>query len=199
MKIKSKILGSLLIGSIIFTGCKSQLNNGSSNSTENTPSVSKSENVQNKNEDVQKIAKENAKKDIKEEPRYKDKIKLGYSGDLCLGAPNIANLNGYFKDRDVEVEFVNTKNPKDALGSGKLDGLVGEFAGMIVPATKGLDIVFSSASHTGCKSLYVLNDSKITKTKDLEGKNLAITNGIGNSNHNTALRFFNHDGVNPDK
>lgn len=199
MKIKSKIVGSLLIGSLIFTGCNSQLNNGSSNSTENTPSVSKSENAQNKNEDVQKIAKENAKKDIKEEPRYKDKIKLGYSGDLCLGGPNIANLNGYFKDRDVEVEFVNTKNPKDALGSGKLDGLVGEFAGMIVPATKGLDIVFSSASHTGCKSLYVLNDSKITKTKELEGKNLAITNGIGNSNHNTVLRFFNHDGVNPDK
>lgn len=202
MKIKSKAIGLLLVGSLVVSGCQSQLNTDGDNSNQNESSnvtSSKKEKSNEKIEDAQKVAKENAKKDIKEEPRYKDKIKLGYSGDLCLGAPNIANLNGYFKDRDVEVEFVNTKNPKDALGTGKLDGLVGEFAGMIVPTTKGLDIVFSSASHTGCKSLYVLDNSKITKTKDLEGKNLAITNGVGNSNHNTALRFFNHDDVDPDK
>lgn len=199
MKIKSKIVGVLLIGSLVFTGCQSQINNGKNSSDEKSSVSSEVSKKDKKFEDVQKIAAKNAKKDIKEEPRYKDKVKLGYSGDLCLGGPNIANLNGYFKDRDVEVEFVNTKNPKDALGSGKLDGLVGEFAGMVVPATKGLDIVFSSASHTGCKSLYVLNESKITKTKELEGKNLAITNGIGNSNHNTVLRFFNHDNVDPDK
>ena len=203
MKIKSKIVGVLLIGSLVLSGCQSQINTGensSNNLSENKSTLSNEKSKKDKNfEDVQKIAKENSKKDIKEEPRYKNKIKLGYSGDLCLGGPNIANLNGYFKEGDIEVEFINTKNPKDALGSGKLDGLVGEFAAMVVPATKGLDIVFSSASHTGCKSLYVLNDSKITKTKELERKNLAITNGIGNSNHNTALRFFNHDDVDPDK
>lgn len=204
MKIKSK-LAILLASSCIFAGCESQVNsntdaNNTSSEIEKNSNESAKANTDTKElEDVQQVAAENAKKDISEEPRYNDTIKLGYSGDLCLGAPNIANLNGYFKDRDINVEFVNTKQPKDALGSGKLEGIVGEFARMIVPATKGVDTVFSSASHTGCKSLYVLSDSSIQKTKELEGKNIAITNGIGNSNHNTALRFFNHDGVDPDK
>ncbi|MDY3006408.1 ABC transporter substrate-binding protein [Anaerococcus porci] len=203
MKYNSKIVGLALVSTLIFSGCKSQLNsdNHKSNVDSNISSTATKEiNEANKEVvDAQKIANENAKKDISEEPRYNDTIKLGYSGDLCLGAPNIANLNGYFKQKDINVEFVNTKQAKDALGTGKIDGLVGEFAGMVVPTTKGLDIVFSSASHTGCKSLYVLSDSKIQETKELEGKNLAITNGIGNSNHNTALRFFNHDNVDPDK
>lgn len=203
MNYKSKIVGLALASTLVLSGCQSQLNSGddASNIESNISSSANNEkNLANKEVvDAQKIASENAKKDISEEPRYNDTIKLGYSGDLCLGAPNIANLNGYFKEEGINVEFVNTKQPKDALGTGKLDGLVGEFAGMIVPTTKGLDIVFSSASHTGCKSLYVLNDSEIKETKELEGKNLAITNGIGNSNHNTALRFFNHDGVDPDK
>lgn len=192
MNIKSKVVGVLLMGSLILSGCQSQVMSGEETSNKENMNAKKVE-------DVVQIAKENAKEPIENEPRFNDKIKLGYSGDLCLGGPNIANLNGYFAARDIDVEFVNTKNPKDALGTGKLDGLVGEFAGMVVPTTKGLDIVFSSASHTGCKSLYVLKDSEITKTKELEGKNLAITNGIGNSNHNSALRFFNHDGVDPDK
>ena len=193
MKLRSKVVGVLLMGSLFLSGCQSQVNTGKDTKVNNTnTSITEVE-------DVKKIAGDNAKKPIEEEPRYEDTIKLGYSGDLCLGGPNLASLNGYFDKRGIDVEFVNTKNPKDALGTGKLDGLVGEFAGMIVPTTKGLDIVFSSASHTGCKSLYVLNESEITKTKELEGKNLAITNGIGNSNHNTALRFFNHDGVDPDK
>ncbi|MCI7239460.1 MAG: ABC transporter substrate-binding protein [Anaerococcus sp.] len=192
MKIKSK-LAILLASSCIFAGCESQVNsntdanNTSSEIEENSNESAKANTDTKELEDVQQVAAENAKKDISEEPRYNDTIKLGYSGDLCLGAPNIANLNAYFKDRDINVEFVNTKQPKDALRSGKLEGLVGEFARMIVPATKGADIVFSSASHTGCKSLYVLSDSSIQKTKELEGKNIAITNGIGNSNHNTAL------------
>lgn len=204
MKFKSKVLALTISASFVLAGCQSQVSTDNAASNNQTEAVS-TEDSQNqatnevKFEDAQKIAAENAKKDIADEPRYNDTIKLGYSGDLCLGAPNIANLNGYFKSRDIDVEFVNTKQSKDALGTGKLDGLVGEFAGMIVPTTKGLDIVFSSASHTGCKSLYVLNDSDIQKTNELEGKNLAITNGIGNSNHNTALRFFNHDGVDPDK
>lgn len=202
MNYKSKIVSLALAATFVLSGCQTQLNSGDGSNVESNvkSTVSQTQNQANKEVvDAQKIASENAKKDIKEEPRFNDTIKLGYSGDLCLGAPNIANLNGYFDKEDIKVEFVNTKNPKDALGTGKLDGLVGEFAGMVVPTTKGLDIVFSSASHTGCKSLYVLNDSEIQETKELEGKNLAITNGIGNSNHNTALRFFNHDDVDPDK
>lgn len=147
MKLRSKVVGVLLMGSLFLSGCQSQVNTGKDTKVNNTnTSITEVE-------DVKKIAGDNAKKPIEEEPRYEDTIKLGYSGDLCLGGPNLASL----------------------------------------------DIVFSSASHTGCKSLYVLNESEITKTKELEGKNLAITNGIGNSNHNTALRFFNHDGVDPDK
>lgn len=176
-----KILLASLALALTLTSC--QTNTGNSNDE----TVNNKEVVEEK---INNVGLEN-------EPRYNDTVKIGYSGDLCLGAPNIANINGYFEDKGIDVEFVNTQNPKDALGTGKLDALTGEFAAMVVPATNGLDIVFSTSSHSGCKSLYVLNDSEITKTSELANKSVAVTNGIGNSGHNTALRFFNHDGVDP--
>ena len=76
--------------------------------------------------------------------------------------------------------------------------MTGEFGGLLVPATKGLKYAFSTASHSGCKSLYVLKDSEYQNTSDLVKKSVAVTNGIGNSGHNTLLRFLIHDDVNPD-
>lgn len=106
MKIKSKVVGVLLMGSLVLSGCQSQVN------TEKSTGENKTNTSITEVEDVAKIAEENAKKPIEEEPRYNDKIKLGYSGDLCLGGPNIASLNGYFANRAIDVEFVNTKKSK---------------------------------------------------------------------------------------
>ena len=186
---KNKLLAVLLLGGLTFAGCGNQ----DANQTE-TKTQTQNEAVEEKEENTN-VAKAAS---LEEEPRYGTPVKIGFDGDLCIAGQNLAEINGYFKEAGVDVEFVNTKSGKDALSSGQLDAMTGEFGGLLVPATKGLKYVFSTASHSGCKSLYVLKDSEYQNTSDLVKKSVAVTNGIGNSGHNTLLRFLIHDDVNPD-
>ena len=87
----------------------------------------------------------------------------------------------------------------DAIGTGKVDVAGDHIATMLVPTINGVRMKFTTGIHTGCKSLYVLKDSPIKSTKDLEGKYIAIPDGIGNSDHNIAMRFLNKDNVDPMK
>ena len=66
---------------------------------------------------------------------------------------------------------------------------------MAVPAVNGVAMKFVSGAQSGCKSLYVLTNSGIEKTSDLIGKSVGLPDGIGASDHNIALRFFNKDNV----
>lgn len=183
-----KLLAALLIASISLTAC---VKNGEDEKTETNIETSQEN---NKGENL--LDKEHS---IKDEPRYGSKIRIGFDGDLCIAAPNMADIEGYFEEAGLDVEFVNTKSGKDALGAGQIDATTGEFGGMLVPATKGLNYVFSTPSHSGCKSLYVLNDSSYQNTKDLINENIAVTNGLGNADHNTFLRFLIKDGIEPDE
>ena len=200
----NKLLALLLVGGIALTGC---VNNDTAGNepANNTEQV---EQTEDKNQADTATTEDNNKKDgesvvaaktLEEEPRYDTPIKIGFDGDLCMAGQNLADINGYYKEKGIEVEFVNTQNGKDALSTGQIDVLTGEFGSMIVPATQGLNYVFSTASHSGCKSLYVLDENEeFQETSDLVGKSVAVTNGIGASGHNTLLRFLLHDDVNPD-
>lgn len=178
---KNKLLAVLLLGGLTFAGCgKQDANQGQNQAVEENKNVAQATTLE-------------------EEPRYNTPIKMGFDGDLCMAGQNLAEIKGYFKDKGIDIEFINTQNGKDALSTGQIDVMTGEFGSLIVPATKGLNYVFSTSSHSGCKSLYVLNENKdLQKTSDLLGKSVAVTNGIGNSGHNTLLRFLVHDDVNPD-
>lgn len=212
-----KLLALLLLGGLALTGCvktsedadsdqtstteqaentnSSKDNTNSENNNENADSKKDESKDDEKNEDTNKTAEY-----IEDEPRYGTTIKMGFDGDLCMAGQNLAEINGYFKDKGVDIEFINTQNGKDALSSGQIDVMTGEFGSLIVPATKGLNYVFSTASHSGCKSLYVLDDNEdLQSTSDLKGKSVAVTNGIGASGHNTLLRFLIHDDINPDE
>lgn len=189
-----KILAALLLAGVTLSGC---VKNGDDTAKEDKSSVVEESSESASESSAGSLQAINLDHKISDEPRYGDTIKIGYSGDLCLGAQNIADLNGYFEENEIDVEFVNTKSGKDALGTGQIDALTGEFGGMLVPATKGLNYVFSTTSHSGCKSLYVLNDSDLNSTSDLVGENIAVTNGIGNSGHNALLRFLYKDGIDP--
>lgn len=200
----NKLLALLLVGGIALTGC---VNNDTAGNepANNTEQV---EQTEDKNQADTATTEDNNKKDgesvvaaktLEEEPRYGTPIKIGFDGDLCMAGQNLADINGYYKEKGIDVEFVNTQNGKDALSTGQIDVLTGEFGSMIVPATQGLNYVFSTASHSGCKSLYVLDENEeFQETSDLVGKSVAVTNGIGASGHNTLLRFLLHDDVNPD-
>ncbi|WP_306485018.1 ABC transporter substrate-binding protein [Anaerococcus sp.] len=184
-----KLLAALLIASISLTAC---VKNGEDAQTETNTDSSQEQASQGES----LVDKEHS---IKDEPRYGSKIRIGFDGDLCIAGQNIAEIEGYYKEKDLDVEFVNIKQGKDALGTGQIDVMTGEFGGLLVPATKGLNYVFSTSNHSGCKSLYVLDESSYKETKDLENEAVAVTNGIGNSGHNTLLRFLSHDGIDSNK
>lgn len=180
----NKLLAVLLLGGLTLSACGNQADTTTNNTATQTEEAATENKV--------------AAATLEEEPRYGTKVKIGFDGDLCIAGQNLAEINGYFEENGVEVEFVNTKTGKDALSSGQLDAMTGEFGSLIVPATKGLQYVFSTASHSGCKSLYVLDESSYQSTADMVNQSVAVTNGIGNSGHNTLLRFLIHDEINPD-
>ena len=132
----------------------------------------------------------------KKEPRYGTKITLGYNGGLCTSGLGIAQVKGYLAKQGLEGEIKNLKlSVADAIGTGKLDATTDHISTSVVPAVNGTNMVFTRGAHTGCKSLFVLKDSNIQKTSDLIGKEVAIHDGIGASDHNIALRFLSRDKV----
>lgn len=135
----------------------------------------------------------------KKEPAYGKTIKVGYGGGLCTASPAVALEKGFYEKNGIKAETVNVESGVDALGTGKIDVYTSHIAQFLVPTVNGVNAVFTTAAQTGCKSLYVLNDSDINSTKDLIDKTVAIPDGVGGSDHNIALRFFNHDKIDPKK
>lgn len=139
----------------------------------------------------------------KKEPAYGKEIIVGYNGGLCLGTFGIAQMKGFYEAEGLKTKIVRmaggSSAQTDAIGTGKVDVAGDHIATMLVPTINGVRMKFTTGIHTGCKSLYVLADSPIKSTKDLVGKYIAIPDGIGNSDHNIAMRFLNKDNVDPMK
>jgi len=133
----------------------------------------------------------------KKEPMYGKEIVIGHNGGLCTSAPTMANLKGYFEKYGIKTKVVKVQSETDAVGTGQVELVTYHIAALLVPVVNGMDIVFTTGAHTGCKSLYTLTNGEINSTKDLIGKTVAVPNGIGNSDHNIGLRFFNHDNISP--
>ena len=137
----------------------------------------------------------------KKEPAYGRVINIGYNGGLCNGALGIAKVRGFYEAEGLEVKIVRLipsgTAQTDALGVGKVDVTENHIATFLVPTVNGVRIKFTSGVHSGCQSLYVLASSDIKKTADLIGKQVAVTDGIGGAAHNIAMRFFNHDKIDP--
>ena len=87
----------------------------------------------------------------------------------------------------------------DAIGTGQVDVSGDHIASLLVPTVKGINATFTTGCHTGCKSLYVPDGSDIKTTEDLKGKTIGLTDGIGKSDHNIALRFLNKDNIEPEE
>lgn len=134
------------------------------------------------------------------EPAYGRTITIGYNGGLCLGTFGIAHINGFYKDLGLDTKVIRMSvSEVDAVGTGKVDIAGGHIATLLVPTVNGVRIKITAGIHTGCKSIYVLNNSDITNTKDLIAKTIAIPNGIGGSDQNITMRFLNRDEIDPMK
>lgn len=158
-------------------------------------------------ENTGKEAKDNENEDnnvettgkMEDEPHYGQPIKVGYNGGICTGAPGIASVRGEFEKRGIEVEFINVESDIDAIGTHTADATIGHIAKFVPPTVNGIDAVFASGAHTGCKSLYVLNNDEINDTEGLKEKTVAFPGAIGTADHNIAIRFFNNDGITPEE
>lgn len=139
----------------------------------------------------------------KKEPAYGQEIRIGYPGSLCTGSLGIAQLKGFYAAEGLKTRVVRVglsgNEYANAIGTGKVEVGCGHIAAMMVPAVNGVRLKFTTGIHTGCKSLYVLGGSDIKTTSDLAGKYVAIPDGIGASDQNIAMRFFNHDRIDPRK
>lgn len=135
----------------------------------------------------------------KKEPAYGTKITYYYTGGNCTSAPWFADVLGYFKEAGIEVEMVSGTSYTEALGTNAAQLSIGHISTMLVPASNGVDLQFVAGAHTGCRSLYALTDGGINSTADLKGKKVSIPDGIGSSGYNITSRFFDKDGINPQK
>lgn len=149
--------------------------------------------------EVMEMTEEEEEAAWKEEPAYGTTIKVGYNGGGCLGGFGIALANGFYEKEGLEVEIVSMTSATDALGTGQVDVAGDHIATLLVPTVNGVNMTFTTASQTGCKSLYVLADSDIKSTTDLVGKTIAVPDGIGMSDQNITMRYLSKDGIDPQK
>ncbi|WP_394023819.1 ABC transporter substrate-binding protein [Anaerococcus martiniensis] len=208
----------ILAMALSFTACVNNNQDAKKEETQaempagDTNTDTSAENVNEKDpetveENTGKEAKDNKNEDnnvettgkMEDEPHYGQPIKVGYNGGICTGAPGIASVRGEFEKRGIEVEFINVESDIDAIGTHTADATIGHIAKFVPPTVNGIDAVFASGAHTGCKSLYVLNNDEINDTEGLKEKTVAFPGAIGTADHNIAIRFFNNDGITPEE
>ena len=152
----------------------------------------------NRQKDFSKMSDDEIKEAMKKEPAWGTTITAEYDGGDCTSGPSMAKALGYYDNWGLDVQIAAGTEITEALGTGKAQFGVHHIAHMLVPITNGMDIVFTGSAQTGCKSLYVLADSGIESTKDLEGTTVGMDSPIGGSSHNMIIRFFLADGLKQD-
>lgn len=131
----------------------------------------------------------------KEEPAYGDVITM-ISTSGCTAPIDVALKSGYFEEEGIEVETVASQTTTiDAVGTGQAAIGAGHITSSLVPIINGVGAQYLGPMHTGCKALYVAADSDIESAGDMDNMNIGIHGGIGESDHNIALRFLQEEGA----
>ena len=131
---------------------------------------------------------------MKNEPAYGQTLNFLMS-DSCTAGPTVAFDMGYFTEAGLTAEGVKGTSDVEGLGTNQIQIAVGHAAKMSVPISNGVDITFVGGAHVGCKSLYVLADSKYQTTADLKGTKISVPNGIGKSDYNITAILLDADGI----
>lgn len=146
--------------------------------------------------DLKPTAEEQAA--MEKEPAYGKPV-MYYMSDGCTSGPTIADALGYYKEAGLSSEGFKGSSYTEALGTQQATVAVGHIATMIVPITNNVDLTFVGGAHIGCKSLYVLADSKYKTTEDLKGTQISVPNGIGASDYNITCLLLDADKIDPQK
>lgn len=178
------IAGATAVG-LGLAGCSSQVG------TSNTDSSSTEATVEN----VVNLTAAEEEEAWKKEEAYGQTIIAGYNGGACLSQFGIAKVKGYYDEEGLDVNIVSMTSASDGLGTGQINVAGDHIATLLVPAYNGVQMTFTTGAASGCKSLYVLASSDYKSTADLADKKIGLTDGIGASDQNIAMRFFRADDV----
>lgn len=110
------------------------------------------------------------------EPR---KIRLATNlNAVCLAPVAIADTQGFFRNHNLEVEFVNfghsTEVMLEALATGKADGATGMALRWLKSLESGLDVKLTAGTHGGCLRLLTTADGP-RRFEDLKGATIGAT------------------------
>jgi NitT/TauT family transport system substrate-binding protein len=127
-------------------------------------------------------------------------VKIGWWGATCEAPTFVAYHEGFFAREGLRAELVSLgqASAKDAIASGKVDGVPGITFEWLKPIEQGLNIRVTGGVHGGCLRLVVGKNTGITSLADLKGKTIA-TDQIGGSAHSFFTVVLAKAGVDPSK
>ena len=105
-----------------------------------------------------------------------DTVKIGYLPSDHDAALFVADAQGLYKDKGINIELVQFNNGGDlmtAMASGEVDvGYVG-IAPVLSSVEKGVPVKVISSAQTEGSGIIVTSDSGISSPADLKGKSIA--------------------------
>lgn len=196
-----KVLSIALCAALAFSivGCGQKGDASSTKSSAKTEVTSKS-NTGASSAKTSSVAKVDTTDEEawKKEPAYGKTIKY-FTGDGCTSAVNVAEELGYYKELGLTVEGFKGESDIEAIGTNQVQIAIGHIAKAMVPATNGVNLCFVGGAHllTGCKAMYVLDESDYKSYDDLKGKSISAPSGIGTADYNISARLFIEAGIDP--
>lgn len=111
----------------------------------------------------------------------------------------MAKEKGYFEEEGLDVELVQSQNETiNAVGTGQVVLGAGHITSSLIPIINGVDAQYLGLMNTGCKGLYVAGDSDLESAGEMDEMTIGIHGGMGESDHNIALRFLQEEGADPE-
>jgi NitT/TauT family transport system substrate-binding protein len=97
---------------------------------------------------------------------------------ICTAGVPVAQTQGYFTKRNLDVELINfggsTDQLLEAIATGKADAGVGMALRWLKPLEQGFDVRITTGIHGGCMRLLAASGSGITTLQDLKGKTVGV-------------------------
>jgi NitT/TauT family transport system substrate-binding protein len=107
-------------------------------------------------------------------------LKLSWNaGAICTAPVPVADKQGFFAKRGLDVELINFAGSTDqlleAIATGKSDAGIGMALRWIKPLEQGFDVKLTAGIHGGCMRLLATRSSGIVDVQGLRGKIIGVS------------------------
>lgn len=131
------------------------------------------------------------------EPRH---IKLATNlNAICLAPVAVADSQGFFRDHNLEVEFVNfghsTEVLLESLATGQADAATGMALRWLKALEQGFDVKLTAGTHGGCLRLVTLDGGPV-ELEQLAGQTIGVTD-MASADKNFFSLLLKRHGVDP--